>query len=329
VLNLADRRPDFAAGKNTLAVLLSDGPAARLVAWLHAAAYASIPLMSLLPLRSATSSAVVSLMLFATLPYGYRRIVRPLLELPYRKDNLLAPTLLHSMLLVWPIVLHVLASRLLAGVSSLVSVECVFAAYFAYVTVTSVTRGRRAAAATATATRAAERKAAGRAAAERSGPHAAGDSSSDMDFDETPLSPVARVLMHRHDYGPARVADRPSRVEGGPQLASQEATAVGDDASLTGVQVNDACVVVVGGGVAGLVTAASLQRLGLSAVVLERRGEGKAEHGADLALWPAAVRVMRELGVEDAWFERWCYRPGANVQHGLYGRCPGRRPQDD
>lgn len=67
-------------------------------------------------------------------------------------------------------------------------------------------------------------------------------------------------------------------------------------------------VVVVGGGIGGLVTAACLSRFGLRVRVLERREASAAETGADLALWPAAVRVLRDVvGVEDAFFETCCY----------------------
>jgi 2-polyprenyl-6-methoxyphenol hydroxylase-like FAD-dependent oxidoreductase/1,4-dihydroxy-2-naphthoate octaprenyltransferase len=301
VLNMADRRPDFAAGKNTLAVLLSDPPAAKLVAALHALAYASIVLVPcLVPLPSAASPLPVSVALFATLPYGYRRVVRPLSRHPYRKDGLLAPALLHSMLLVWPIVLYAMATRLATGASLPLSVESLFTVYFAHVTVANVVRGRRAVAAAAAAKRAAEAKAAARVAPGTVGGEGDfGDSDSD---ESVPLSPVARVLLHRHDDGPPTAGATFS-----PPARSAQRAGAGGDGGGSVLDLNSVCVVVVGGGVAGLVTAATLQRLGLSVVVLERRVAAAAEQGADLALWPGAVRIMRELGVEDAWFERWCY----------------------
>ena len=66
--------------------------------------------------------------------------------------------------------------------------------------------------------------------------------------------------------------------------------------------------VIVGAGVAGLISAAVLSRGGLRVVVLERRNDAKgSEDGADLALWPGAVKILKKLGVEQSFFDKVCY----------------------
>ncbi|CAN0393759.1 unnamed protein product [Ectocarpus sp. 8 AP-2014] len=59
-------------------------------------------------------------------------------------------------------------------------------------------------------------------------------------------------------------------------------------------------VVVAGGGVGGLVLGACLQELGLPFEILEKSPNGEDVGGADIALWPAATKVLKELGVGSA-----------------------------
>ncbi|CAN0159802.1 unnamed protein product [Scytosiphon promiscuus] len=56
-------------------------------------------------------------------------------------------------------------------------------------------------------------------------------------------------------------------------------------------------VVVAGGGVSGLVLGACLQEIGLPFEILEKSSSGENSEGADLALWPAATKILKELGV--------------------------------
>eukprot|EP00752_Nemacystus_decipiens_P013459 g11921.t1 len=56
-------------------------------------------------------------------------------------------------------------------------------------------------------------------------------------------------------------------------------------------------VIVAGGGVGGLVLGACLQELGLPFEILEKSLDGEDAPGADLALWPAATKILKELGV--------------------------------
>src|SRR5438045_5398125 len=58
----------------------------------------------------------------------------------------------------------------------------------------------------------------------------------------------------------------------------------------------DASVVVVGGGIGGLTTAIALRRANIDAVVVEQAPE-LHEIGAGVALWPAAINVLTELGL--------------------------------
>lgn len=70
----------------------------------------------------------------------------------------------------------------------------------------------------------------------------------------------------------------------------------------------DVDIVVVGAGVAGLASAAALTKMGLRVEVLERRTDAlTAESGADLALWPGAITILKELGVPVSFFDDDCF----------------------
>jgi 2-polyprenyl-6-methoxyphenol hydroxylase-like FAD-dependent oxidoreductase len=62
-------------------------------------------------------------------------------------------------------------------------------------------------------------------------------------------------------------------------------------------------VLIVGAGIAGLTLAALLSRLGITAVVLERRREAH-DLGYALALWPHGTRVFHGLGIHDEFAAR-------------------------
>lgn len=66
-------------------------------------------------------------------------------------------------------------------------------------------------------------------------------------------------------------------------------------------------VTVIGGGVAGLVAATTLRRMGLSVAVLERRSVNDVDEGADLALWPGAITILKTFGVPDEFFDEECF----------------------
>lgn len=68
-------------------------------------------------------------------------------------------------------------------------------------------------------------------------------------------------------------------------------------------------VVIVGGGIAGVVLGLTLQKFRIPFKIIERYPEGGADGGADLALWPSASAVLRDLGlVDEAWWEDETYR---------------------
>ena len=67
-------------------------------------------------------------------------------------------------------------------------------------------------------------------------------------------------------------------------------------------------VVIVGAGVAGLTAAATLHDLGISVCILEKRAEHDVDSGADLALWPGAITILKNLGVPAYFFEAHCFR---------------------
>ncbi|CEO97976.1 unnamed protein product (mitochondrion) [Plasmodiophora brassicae] len=61
-------------------------------------------------------------------------------------------------------------------------------------------------------------------------------------------------------------------------------------------------VVIAGAGIGGLVTAITLHKQGIPCIVYERRPASQAEDGADLALWPSAVHILRTLGVPSSFW---------------------------
>mmetsp|Transcript_26447 Transcript_26447/g.103042 ORF Transcript_26447/g.103042 Transcript_26447/m.103042 type:complete len:737 (-) Transcript_26447:516-2726(-) len=62
-------------------------------------------------------------------------------------------------------------------------------------------------------------------------------------------------------------------------------------------------IVICGGGIGGLAMAACLEKLGLPYLVLEKRDKGFVDNGADLGLWPSAIKTLKTLGVADSLWE--------------------------
>lgn len=60
-------------------------------------------------------------------------------------------------------------------------------------------------------------------------------------------------------------------------------------------------IIIVGGGIGGMALAAALQRVGLSATVLEQAPQ-LGEVGSGLGVLPGAVRALRALGVSEELF---------------------------
>ncbi|KAI0017756.1 FAD binding domain protein [Xylariomycetidae sp. FL0641] len=59
-------------------------------------------------------------------------------------------------------------------------------------------------------------------------------------------------------------------------------------------------IVVVGAGVGGLVASKCLQQLGIDHVVLEKHREVAPPVGAGISMWPHAMRILHQLGYEEA-----------------------------
>ncbi|PRP81745.1 hypothetical protein PROFUN_10845 [Planoprotostelium fungivorum] len=57
-------------------------------------------------------------------------------------------------------------------------------------------------------------------------------------------------------------------------------------------------IIIVGGGIGGMVTALCLEHLNIPYVLVEMNGPGWVDTGADLALWPSSIKILKELGVE-------------------------------
>lgn len=138
LLNLADRRPDWATRKRTLAVALGDSRSAILHATLMGTAYAVAVAIAVFH-----RTPLLLLFVLPSLPYGARISLALLRGVPYRLSALLGPALLHSTLLVWGVLTH----ELLTSPSRQLRFYHAIAAFFLYITVVNTRKGRRRAAA--------------------------------------------------------------------------------------------------------------------------------------------------------------------------------------
>eukprot|EP01117_Protostelium_nocturnum_P001898 TRINITY_DN1245_c0_g1_i3.p1 TRINITY_DN1245_c0_g1~~TRINITY_DN1245_c0_g1_i3.p1 ORF type:complete len:504 (-),score=164.76 TRINITY_DN1245_c0_g1_i3:45-1556(-) len=66
-------------------------------------------------------------------------------------------------------------------------------------------------------------------------------------------------------------------------------------------------IIIVGGGIGGIILAISFQKLGIPFVLLESKEEGEKDDGADLALWPSSVKILRELGIDHDLLGKYSY----------------------
>ncbi|KAJ8902472.1 hypothetical protein NDN08_006876 [Rhodosorus marinus] len=84
----------------------------------------------------------------------------------------------------------------------------------------------------------------------------------------------------------------------------RETEADGDlSAKIANWKAEEKRIVICGGGVGGLAMAACLEKLGLPYLVLEKRDKGFVDNGADLGLWPSAIKTLKTLGVADSLWE--------------------------
>lgn len=285
VLNMADRRSDWAAGKVTLAVKLGDRRSAQLHAGLLVATYISAFFVIVCRALSLPSSlgwyytlAVAFLIAPARLA---TRLARDLLQrVPYRLDSYLPPTMFHSTLLVWSILAHALCISLPfhGWMQSYVPLIVVFAS----ITVRNYLRPP---------------------------PR---PKMRDDDDEETVSNDVEAQLHHNS----STLADS-RRIH--PPLANTNGADIvrADSDVASGTPVIDTVsadannlsydVIIVGSGVAGLVSALTLDSLGLRVMVFERHLRSDASTGADVALWPGAITILRRLGVQNRLFESDCF----------------------
>lgn len=319
LLNLADRRPDWAAGKITLAVVLGDRASAHLHAFLMLSAYIVAATIAFVQ-----RSPLMLFLMLPSLPYGYRISNELIRGVPYRLHKLLGPALLHSTLLVWGVLLHTLLTSRAAGPRF----YHIITVAFAYISVDNVMRGRRREAATKAASEAAEQAALAKDDAFTAVSVNPGCQRRRTNL-HTPLGDIADIAS---DIGSDSLSDSNAEESGNASLrrngvqpsktsstfdvpASQADAPPGTGAASFARKMSEiaappptAEVVVTGAGVAGLVAAACLARSGLDVVILEKRPDAdRAETGADLALWPGAIGILKELGVSAKFFEERCF----------------------
>lgn len=282
LLNMADRRPDWAGGKTTLAVVLGDRRAAILHAALLTATYATAFLIVAWRILTTSTSKWYQVLAFIFLaPSGYlatHLALAPLREMPYRLDRFLGPALFHSTLLVWSILAHSLVvsftfNNLARPYTPLI---VIFAALSARNYLRPFTRFK------------VRKHDNSEADADVESQQLSVPSSTNSN--ETTSSVLHKTPTDTPDFAPIGFnSDRLADVNRADTVPP----------------VHD--IIVVGAGVAGLVSALTLDALGFQVLVLERRSQYEAGTGADVALWPGAIRVLRKLGVRASFFEHDCF----------------------
>lgn len=266
ILNLADRRPDWAGGKITLAVLLGDRNTARAYRLCMYIAYSSTLITSAVCVYIRSPHAFV---LPFVLPYFYlgMGITSELEKFQYRLEGVLPKAILHSTLLVWGVLLYLFAASL--PTRGVFNIETSLILFFAYLTFSPIIR-------------------------------------SHYHSNRQPKAKNTKPHHHYHphnsssedDIQPMCACDFPPEL---PKPIAQKAV----DAQ---GRIRSCDITIIGGGIAGLTAAITLRQLGFTVCVLEKRSSDQLDHGADLALWPGAITVLRKLGVPSEFFDQHCFR---------------------
>ncbi|CBJ28407.1 Flavoprotein Monooxygenase [Ectocarpus siliculosus] len=299
-LNMADRRPDWLGAKYTLPVILGDEACSRMLGAFNVLAYASAACIFLLGLCPATTLAAI--LLSAPEALSIARAFNPSLtpgqltrgcstspskqtgeaaagdsgkqQRPYRLEGLVVRVLKHGP----GIVLAVFADTVLRE---------------------AMAAGSAAAAATA--------EDSGIEGVSYWGSWLSGTLgvalSPSLAVRCLPLLPFVYLFFLSTPGKPAPPSNTATSTTA-QQLASSSAGGWSSESAAAAAGAKEkeraAGVVVAGGGVGGLVLGACLQELGLPFEILEKSPNGEDVGGADIALWPAATKVLKELGVGSA-----------------------------
>lgn len=296
LLNMADRRPDWAGGKITLAVVLGHRRSAILHAVLVASAYMSALIIIATRIfefdaRGRLQSApqwyhgLALLFLLPSARLGLTFSYTLLKDRSFRMNSLLPPALIHSTVLVWSILTYSIFM-------SLPTRGCI-QPYFLLIAVLFFFSGHNFLGGsrkkeTVAPTDDVE-------SSNSSSVNANGDVNENEFVGSTTGSNNSNAVPNGFDSGLQR----------SQQLQSSVAEGATTDAKGTSILSHD--VIIIGGGVAGLVSALTLDAQGLNVIVLERRGRQYANTGADLALWPGAITILRRLGIPSSFFESECF----------------------
>lgn len=278
VLNEADRRPDWASGKITIPVVLNGRRTARLHAVLMALAYASAFVIVLKQTFWPSASQpewhhLIALPLLTVPAFYAWRLSRALLPVPpYRMDNLIPPTLFHSTLLVWSILVYSLIVSLPSrGLLQPYTPFILIFVWFTFGGLLSVKIRSR--------------------ISSKKDP----DSKSSVADPALERGDIERPLTQNENVTSILPSDRQQLSSPSTRRLSTRQSSYTHD------------VVIVGGGIGGLISAITLHKLGLRPIVLERRDGHAFASGADLALWPDAIAILQKLGIPHTFFTTVCY----------------------
>lgn len=316
LLNMADRRPDWAGGKITLAVVLGHARSARLHALLILATYLSAFFIVVsrifgvdLSLAAASEHvqpqwhhAIALIFLIPPAVLGWRVSVTLLRqqkepEKHYRMDAILPPGLFHSTLLVWSILAHSLFMTL--PFRGIVQPYMPLVVFFACLSVRNILKRKKKKSKVKELPSDIESQQL-QQTTDTNGATASGDRAQhDDDNGDTGDTGVTGDIGDTDDN--EKYPDGNSNF---PSNCADQIAAGQDPAELSPLSHD---VVVIGGGVAGLVAGLTLDAQGFRVLVLERRRRDDAMIGADVALWPGAIKILRRLGIPPKFFSEECF----------------------
>lgn len=312
LLNMADRRPDWAGGKITLAVVLGHARSARLHALLILATYLSAFFIAVSRIFGVDSSLAVAsgqvqpqwhhatALIFLVPPavLGWRVSVTLLQqqtdpEKYFRMDAILPPGLFHSTLLVWSILAHSLFMTL--PFRGIVQPYMPLVVVFAYLSVRNILKRKKNKSKVKLPSDVESQQL--QQTNDTNGPAVKPDGYS--------APPSGDRAQHDDDNGDSDGNQNyPDGNRDSPSNGADQTAAAQHSAELSPLSHD---VIVIGGGVAGLVAGLTLDAQGFRVLVLERRWKDDAMIGADVALWPGAIKILRRLGITSKFFSEECF----------------------